>query len=234
MKRTIVCLMMIIGLFDAGAEEANLRLELESPVRTLRVNEITKPKLKIIGSDVREITEKTEGISAYNPELGAFVYKFTFHPQKEGEYTLGPYSITVNGRKLTSNQILITVLPQWNGKFGTFFRVDKDSIVLGEDIELHVETWVKEGQEPIPSFTLSREESFSWTPGDSGVHGGRLGDWGEPGFRETFHYTRRSWFITPKKAGAFRISKELFKGFPENITPPDIKVMVKNPAQPAK
>lgn len=228
----MLLLFIIVGLFDTAAEEAVLRLRLESPVRTLRVNEITRPKLMLIGSEVHEIIEQTDGISTYNPETSAFVYEFTFHPQKEGEYMLGPYSITVNGRELTSKQILITVLPKWNGEFGTFFRVDRDSIVLGEDIELHVETWVKAADsESTPSLTPSRVESFSWTAGDSGVHGGKLGERGEPGFNENSTYTRRSWFITPKKAGAFRISKELFKAFPEDIPPPDITIMVKEPAE---
>jgi hypothetical protein len=40
-------------------------------------------------------------------------------------------------------------------------------------------------------------------------------------------YSKTSWFITPKKAGAFRVTKEFFRDFPEDIAAPDLTVLVK-------
>lgn len=46
-------------------------------------------------------------------------------------------------------------------------------------------------------------------------------------------YSRSRWLITPKKPGEFRITKDLFTNFPENVDPPDIVVTVKETAPPA-
>ena len=174
MKKTIITLLMLtIALLHADASESDLRLELESSIRTVRLGQSTKLKLKIIGSGVYEITEGTEGIEADNMKAGAFVYELEFKPQRNGSFKFGPYSLSVNGQKLTSNQIEINVLPQWDGNYGTFFRVDRDSIVLGEDVELVVETWSKAYDRK--SIFLDRSESFVTTSGGSSTSSFRSG-----------------------------------------------------------
>ena len=223
MKRLLMALLAILIISHAWAAESSMRLELESSVRTLRLGQSTKLKLKLIGSGVYEITEQTEGINADNMKAGSFVYEFEFNPQRKGGFTFGPYSLTVNGQKLMSNQIEINVLPQWDGTYGTFFRIDKGSIVLGEDIELVVETWAKEYDRK--SIFLDRKESFSSTTGGSSRYSSRSGKDGE------VTYIKRSWFISPKKTGEFEISKELFREFPDDIELPEFTIQVKEPAQ---
>jgi hypothetical protein len=222
-KAIIVALMMTIALLHVSAAESNLRLELESSVRSLRLGQSTKLKLKIIGSGVYEITETTEGINADNIKAGAFVYEFEFKPQKKGSFTFGPYSFSVNGRRLDSNQISINVLSQWDGAYGTFFRVDTNSIVLGEDVELVVETWAKKYDHK--SIRLDRKDSFSAATGGSSSYQSRSGTEGG------VTYMKRSWLLSPKKSGEFKISKELFRELPDDIKPPEFSIKVEEPAQ---
>jgi hypothetical protein len=224
MKKIIIASLLItISLLHVSEAESNLRLELESSVRTVRLGQSTKLKLKIIGSGVYEITEGTEGINADNMKAGAFVYEFKFKPQKKGSFTFGPYAISVNGNKLNSNQTTINVLPQWDGTYGTFFRVDTNSIVLGEDIELVVETWAKKYDHK--SISLDRSESYITTSGAASSASIRSGKEG------AVTYMKRSWFISPKNSGEFKITREIFRRFPEDIAAPNITIKVKDTGQ---
>lgn len=100
MKKPIIVFLVIVTLMSkASVAELNLRLELESSVRSLRLGQSTKFKLKVVGSGVYEITEKTEGIEADNMRTGAFVYEFEFKPQRLGAFSFGPYALSMNGQK---------------------------------------------------------------------------------------------------------------------------------------
>ena len=219
-RYSLTILATLIALTCAHADESSLRLELESPVKTLRLGQSKKLKLKISGSDVHQITESSEGIDINHMRAGTFVYEFNFKPQRKGIFTFGPYSVEFNGQKLTSNQIKIDVLPQWEGTYGTCFRVDTNSIELGESIEFVMETWSKDRGGYI-SISLNRDESFSSSMGGGMSSSSFSSDDG------TVSYRTRSWSVTPKTAGEFRITKELFKEFPDNIQAPDITVQVK-------
>jgi hypothetical protein len=226
MKKTLaVFLMITIALLHVSAAESGLRLELDSSVRSIRLGQSTKLKLKIIGSGIYEITEGTEGINANNMKAGAFVYEFVFKPQRKGMFTFGPYSVSVNGQNLKSNKILINVVSQWEGTYGTFFRVDTNSIVLGEDIELVAETWEKKYSHK--SMFLDRKESFMMRLGNSSTSTSSFSSNADG----MVVYKCRSWYITPKKAGKFTISKDIFKEFPEDINPPEFTIMVAEPAR---
>jgi len=216
-------LVMVTLMSKASAAESNLRLELESSVRSLRLGQSTKLKIKVIGSGVYEITEKTEGIEADNMRAGAFVYEFEFKPQRLGTFSFGPYALSMNGQKMNSNRVTINVLPQWDGTYGTFFRVDTNSIVLGENIELVAETWSKIYDRNF--ISLDRKETFVTQQGRSNISSRHSGNGG------TVVYNCNSWFITPKQAGEFKISRDIFRRLPEDIKPPDFIIMVKKPAQ---
>ena len=230
MKKLIICLFitsLIAGCATTpspkpqqskNALESSLRLELKSQVRTLRLGQSQRLKLQISGSEVSEITEASEGLDFDSLRPGAFVYNLNFNPQRKGSFTFGPYSIEVNGQKLESNQVKINVLPQWDGICGTFFRIDTNSIVLGDSVELTMETWTKDAK--YISILPKRNESFSVKLGSGG------GSTSTSGY-DNVRYSNRSYFITPKKTGEFKITKELFREFPEDINAPDLTVMVK-------
>lgn len=227
MKKAMATLLMAtLALFHARAADPDLRLEMTSQVHTLRLGEETRLWLKIVGSGVSKITENAEGIES-QMKPGEFVHELTFRPQREGKFTFGPYSLMVDGKQLTSMPVEITVLPQWDETYGTFFSVDRDSIALGEEIELVVETWSKEYEHR--DFSLKRTESFTLGAELSGDGLFALDD-------DYVHHSRRSWRITPRRGGDFQITKELFKDFPAGIPPPNLTVKVeekKDKAPPA-
>jgi hypothetical protein len=215
-------LIMSVGVLSAKDEEKDLQLKLETSAKTLRLGQSTNLQLKITGPEISEITKNTEGFEANLVNRSSFINKFRFKPQREGKFTFGPYSISVNGQKLNSNVLEIFVLPQWDGEYGTFFRVNKESIVLGEEIELVVETWSQDSQ----SITIfpDRNESYSVRFGVSSSHSTSAGE-------TRINCNSRTFFITPTQSGVFNISREMFSGFPEDIDPPNIHVEVKEPSQ---
>ena len=223
---------IILSLFIAtfvlassgDGDSSQLRLELTSPDGELRLGQSTSLELKIIGGAIHDIIRDSEGIDPQITGLGAFVYRFRIEPQREGSFDFGPYSLSVNGRHLVSNEVSIRVLPPWDGVTGTFFRVDKDVIVQGEDFRLTAETWSEDYKRL--SLGLVRDDSFSGKSGRSSFQ--RVS--GQAG---TVTYEKRTWLITPKNPGEFPVSEDLFKEFPEDLKPPDFIVTVEEspPAQ---
>jgi hypothetical protein len=149
----------VMAVACVGADEDAFRLELETPVRTLRLGQKAQLKLTIIGSGVYSITEGTEGINADNMKAGSFVYQFEFKPQRTGQFAFGPYTLAVNGQKLTSNRVSVEVLPQWDGKLGTYFRVNTNAIALGEDVELTAESWANKNDHQAIYLDSKNRES---------------------------------------------------------------------------
>jgi hypothetical protein len=225
MRRTVFAsLLWAVSMGCWAGDESAFRLELASPARTLRLGQTTQLKLAIIGSGVYAITEGTEGINADNMRAGSFVYQFEFKPQRTGRFVFGPYSLVVNGQKLESNRASVEVLPQWDGKLGTYFRVDATSIVLGEDVELTVESWASTYESR--SMNLGRQDSFTWRSGGASSFSSRSDKDGN------VCYTKKAWLISPTKAGEFKIDRTVFTDFPQDVTPPDFTITVKEPAQP--
>lgn len=202
----------------AWAGDSDLRLELESSVRTVRLGQETTLRLRIIGPGIGRITEKSEGISPKNPAVGAFTQELAFKPPREGNFTFGPYRLSFNGRELTSNRVSIFVLPAWDGTYGTFFRTDSNSITRGESIEFVMETWSKRYEPKL--CVLKRDAAFTATQGES-IMSSMASD------NSTWVYTRTVWFVTPKEAGDFRLTRDAFLSLPEAVEPPDITVTVK-------
>lgn len=200
------------------ADDVPMKLELESSIRTLRLSQQTEVWLKIVSPSVHAIVAGTEGVSPSGMKPSAFVYTFDFKPTHEGEYTLGPYSLTFNGQTLTSNITKIHVLPQWDGHYGARFHVDKTTMALGEDVELLFEFWEKSPD--YKSLSLKRSEAFIGT--ERGMKSNMTQNGGQ-----MVVYMTRSWLITPKNRGPFHINKDIFSDFPTGIEPPDLVVEVK-------
>jgi hypothetical protein len=216
---------LLVLATQAWAGDPDLRLELECNVRTLRLGQEGTLRLRIVGPGIRRLTEDSEGISPKNSAGGAFVYELAFKPPREGDFTLGPYQLSFNDQKLTSNRVSLFVLPAWDGRYGTLFRTDSNSITLGESIEFVMETWTPT-YEPKRCL-LKRNEAFTFVPGET-IMSSTVSD------KSTWAYVRSVWFITPKKAGEFRITGDLFQSFPKGVKPPDITVVVKEPNPPTK
>jgi hypothetical protein len=206
-------------------EEARIKLELTSQFRTLRIGQQMAITLKIAGPDVHALVEGTEGLTSPPPWPSAFTYNFDFKPTREGVFNLGPYALTFNGQALTSNAIKVTVLPKWDGPYGTFFRMDKTTMVLGEDVELVAETWQQQDAsktflrpKPSDSFSLSVGQNTSSISLSDG--------------KTSSYYARVTWFLTPKAAGILKITRDSFVDFPAGVEPPNLSVEVTQPEQP--
>ncbi|MBM4029023.1 MAG: hypothetical protein FJ280_27045 [Planctomycetes bacterium] len=219
--RRVLVLLVPVTLTWAG--DSDLKLELESNVRTLRLGQESTLKLRIAGPGIGRLTEPSEDLGPKDPAAGAFVYELKFKPQREGDFTFGPYQLSFNGRLLTLNLVSIFVLPAWDGTYGTFFRVDRDSITLGESIELVIEKW-STAYEP-KRYLFTRDETFTFTTGEFLSHR-------TSSDKGTLVHMRSSWLITPKQAGVFRITRDLFQSFPEGVVPPDITVTVREKDPP--
>jgi hypothetical protein len=200
-------------------KEISLSLEPTSKTRTLRVGQSIAVELKIVGPYIGDITKNLEGLYFTPLNAPKFVHEFHYKPQKKGDFILGPYSLTFNGKPLTSNSISIKVLPEWDGNHCTLFRVDRDEISLGENIEFVMETWsqkrkrIKIIRAPDNEFTSIQT---GYTRSSMHIKNGQ----------ET-HYAMKSWIITPKSKGEFLISKDLFREFPDEIELPQPKIHVK-------
>jgi hypothetical protein len=175
-KRMLTILMttIIFSCLNAEDEGLGLQLKLESRDKTVRLGQTSTLTLRISGDEISDITKGTEGLDVNLVPRSSFANDFRFRPQREGLFTFGPYEISVNGQKLTSNKVEIFVLPQWHGKFGTFFRVNEKSIVLGEEVELVIETWAKDHQSPL--IVMDIGDSFSRRSGTSSSHSVSIGD----------------------------------------------------------
>lgn len=215
--KSIITLVLLSSISACFADQ-NLHLEIYSPVKTVRLGDSLKMKLKIIGSEVHEIVEDQEGVVPLKFNMdGALVHEFEFEPQREGLFELGPVNISINGQELVSNIITINVLPQWDGEFGTFFRVDTNSINFGEQVEFVVETW-----------TTNREDRYTYYLDTSNSNhkenGKRGGTYVNDGNR--VYYSMNSWLITPDKTGTFIISESLFKNIESERIYPNISISV--------
>ena len=204
----------------ANAADSGLSFRLEADLTTLRLGQDEQLKLILVGQGVDQIIAGTEGLNYPETGPGSFTRTLEFKPQREGSFTFGPYTVTINGQKLTSNTLHIEVLPRWDGTFGTFFRVDKSQIGLGESFQLVIETWKKE-QDHTPFPGLRRDAGFARSLGTSRYGGSASSS-----------YERVVWIITPRKPGAFKINSALFEKFPADVDPPDLTVEVTPAAAP--
>ena len=208
--------LLLAGLL-ARAEDEKLVLTLESKAKSIRLGESTELELKLTGTEISKVTRgMVKQTDALN-KASEFVHNSTFRPDKEGAHTFGPFSMSINGAKVSSNTITVHVLPKWNGEFGTFFRVHAEEIKLGEEIELVVETW-SDGK-ATPSLSLKWDKAYSQRIGSTTFR--TNSDNGK-----MTRMASKRYFITPKKAGTFTINKDIFSKVPDGITVPEINVAV--------
>ncbi len=223
MKRifTLIFLCVLCTALFAKEDEMgkSLGLELTADSRTLRIGQAVTVKLKITGQDIARIITDVNNITFLYNSKPEFLYQFSFRPPVEGDCKMGPYSLSFNGKNLVSNQLTIKVLPEWNGSFGTFFRTDCNEIKLGDSFELVMETWSKERTKADISLQHKTElASIVSSVSTSQISAKN---------NEEQYYLKKSWLITPKSAGDFLITKDLFREFPDDIKPPQLTVHVK-------
>lgn len=223
MKRNFIFVILVMLCTNLFAEEnekgKSLGLVLTSDSRSLRIGQSTTVKLKITGRDIARIINDVNNVTPLYNNEPEFVYQFLFKSSVEGDCKMGPYSLSFNGINLVSNSLIIKVLPEWKGDYGTFFRTDCNEIMLGESFELVMETWSNE----MSKANISMQSKTELASIVSGMSTTQISNKN----KEENHYSKKSWAITPKSAGDFMITKELFREFPDEINPPLLKVHVK-------
>lgn len=202
---------------EAGAD---LKLELESERRSVRVGDSVGISLRIVGPGLRKMLRNADGLPLDGFQDDAFVYHFRVRPAREGVFAVGPYSLLFNGQSLQSNGASLTVLPEWEGRCGTFFRVDRSTISLGESFELVAETWSKDAA--LPPLSLKSDGRFN-TDRSFTMNAQQVEE------RRWTTYACWSWEITPTEAGDFLIDGSLFRDLPETVEPPKLVVHVQGP-----
>jgi hypothetical protein len=225
MKTALVCIVAVALPFftscrttpPAKPKEASIEFEITSPHRMMRIGDESKIKLSLFIPEFERLLKQTEGINLEEMEPSAFVYEASFKAQHKGPLTFGPYSITYNGQKIKSNQLVVQVLPEWDGTFGTLFHVDRESINLGEDIELLVETWRETNRTSV--IDLKNNEAFSITSRRSSSSLTSQGN-------SKVFYNRIAWRISPKKAGELVIDKDMFRNIPKDVEFKPIKIQI--------
>ena len=227
--KTILTAICGTALLSASVSLAStgITFSVESRVKTVRVGDQISLTLKVEGSDITNIVGRaTDQAEFLNPGTGAFQYNCDFTAKKEGKCVFGPYVVSFNGQTLTSRPLTVRILPKWTGEYGTFFRIAQTNIVLGEEVELVQETW---GQRRVDySATHARmkrphadfDSSYGLSQNSVFVSQGAINC-----------FDRQTWLLKPKKAGVFKITKELFEALPDGVAPPDFAVTVEE-AQP--
>lgn len=222
MKKGITTILSVcFAICTVNADSPDLQLKLQSRFHTLRIGQFKDLELHLSGNKIDDITKGSEGIS--NWKKNGFVYKFRFQPEKEGMLEVGPYSIDLDGKKITSNSIDVEVLPKWEGKYGTFFRTHTNSITLGQDFEFVIETW-STNKIDYSSMSASFQDDDSFSAKGIGSYSSANISTKEP----SYYYKAQSFLITPKNEGEFRVTKDLFRKYPVDLESPNISITVKN------
>ena len=126
------------GTADAAT---GLGLSASASCGAVRHGDDVRTILKIEGDGVAHLVGPTPGARLTSSSMAGLQWGYEFTTEQEGGCTFGPYSPTLNGQALTSTPVVVKVLPQWDGRYGTFFCTDRARIRLGETIELIEETW---------------------------------------------------------------------------------------------
>lgn len=198
---------------------ANLQLKLESKEKTIRIGQSLTLNLKIIGKELSSIfsDSQDQDLEFKNFNTSGFNTALDFKPKRTGTYTFGPYKLTFNNTNLISNKILINVLPEWDGRLGTYFFTDKDQINLGEQVELTLEIWSKSKIDHL-SLVKNDDFEFEYPRSSSSI---------QTSNGITTVYKKYVWTITPKKKGEIVITDSHFETFPIESPKPSIKINVK-------
>jgi len=211
--------------------DTNLVLTLEAHQRTVRVGETINLVVKLTGNDLTNIFQSAKEFPALDRYGNSgFRLDCSYTATNEGELVFGPYAFSFNGQKLTSNTQTVQVLPKVaKGELGTTFRVNRESISLGDDVELVMESR-NQCKPPLPSPPRAELKLRSNDFGITDSSCGRTLDFsaGVVSFCD-----QQSWRLRPKKPGVFEIDGDIFAELPTGVTPPHFAIKVHESAQRA-
>ena len=235
--RSTLTVMSVAGLLilPLAFGDTGIVFTVDTDTKTVRLGESLRLTLKLTGDAASKIVSSTEGATLNFSDGDGFHSNYTFSPKQEGDCTFGPYTLDFNGHRYTSKPLVVRVLPKWNGEFGSFFRVDRNKIELGEEIELVQEMWTQKGFGPQTSRVRTRKATNDYECSSPSSQSRcsfsiKVQD-GHPTTNSTYS-VRQAWRIKPMKTGIFKITKDLFEAWPDDVTPPDFAVTVEQTSRP--
>lgn len=94
----------------------NQQFRLSYKVNRINVNEPTIPEIKgfmvLSGPGRSTMQSYSSDINGKTTAIASVTFTYTLMAEKEGEFTIPPASIVVDGERLTSNEVAIKVLPE--------------------------------------------------------------------------------------------------------------------------
>jgi len=230
-KLILICVNLLLTA-SAVLGNTGLVFSVDTDIRTIRLDDQVTLTFQLTGDAITNIVSNTENAQLNSWDGEGLHSRYTFVPQKEGECRFGPYTISFNGETFSSKPLIVQVLPKWSGKYGTFFRIDHNTLALGDRIEFVQETWSPKRMENAnPQIKMkSANNDYEISIGRSSTSFSLSID--KTG-RQTNYYYRNTWFVQPKRSGVFKITADLFKSLPDGVKPPDLTVTVKERAQPS-
>lgn len=204
--KPLTTILLWLVTFTNAYPEAELKLILDKELYT--VGSHIKASLVLDGTP---ITPNPEGKRESNPFFAkvdgppALRYNYNIVAKKKGKYVLGPFSVTIGGKKLVSNSVAYTVLqPSKNGLTLSIsnFTISKGkefSITLISPKELKSPTLKKNEMFEHKSMSTSTSKGFSFSEGRS----------------QEYKY---EFIVEAKKKGTLKISKDLFEKLPEDMS----------------
>jgi len=103
----------------AQVETSGLAFEITCPLRSVRVGDEIPVELTLAGSAIDDIVGNTPGTELPESAEPDYHCDLRLRATKQGVVVLGPYTITLNGHRVTSRAVRIRVFPPWNGEYGT-------------------------------------------------------------------------------------------------------------------
>lgn len=223
-----IIVMSVVLAVSVSYGGTGLSLNADANLRSVRLGDQIQLTLKVTGDAITNIVSGTEGAKPRFSGAEDFRSSFTFIPEKEGECIFGPYALSFNGQTLTSQPLTIRVLPKWDGAYGVFFRIDRNRIPLGEDVELIQETFSPERLDLAATRSRIKKSANVYEFSLGGTSSSVTFSSSE---RKSKYTERQVWRIKPTNSGVFEITGDLFESLPEGVTPPNFSVIVDEGAQ---
>lgn len=216
----LTCILLATAVQNAVAE-GYLRLRLDSDSTVMHAGGDAMCVLSIEGDAVREVVTKTPGI-IWDKELfgkpSGFRLNFRIHETMPGQFTLGPYNVDFQGKKLTSNPLSIIVLPNLKDDPNPQPRLtlSRSTIKLGESVSGLLDL-ITNPQAPFSQITFEDSLAARQT-GISTIQSFHDGS--------STQVTSQNFIFTPKTRGRFVLSPTTIKNLPKGSHFPEKTLVV--------
>jgi len=213
---------ILLFVFLAATVDGATSLVLETDKDVYRVGEMGVITLRIEGAEIDPAPSEQAGFVSPTevilfssiPADTGFAYRIRWRAKTVGEQTIGPFTLTVDGKVIRSNEKVVRVVPEEiQGIEASFDRIE---VEVGSDFSVEVRT---KGRK-LDGIRLKRSDLVSagsvTTSTSSSFSGGKMS-------------MSNSYKIPLKalKPGTFEISPGSFEGIDPDVTFTPIRITIK-------